>query len=77
MCGAQSCAHLQACAQDLGSVDNILVDTGASHHIVNEKRYFVKMYHSSVATVTCGGVEEHAVQGAGTVVLQGTHGVIG
>jgi hypothetical protein len=58
------------------STSALLVDTGASHHIVTCKDMFVKMHHSQVKTVTCGGGEAHTVCGAGTVVVQGEHGTL-
>jgi hypothetical protein len=52
------------------SAQDMLVDTGASHHVVNDKRFFVNMMKPPVETVTCGGGEQ-VVHGEGTGIVQG------
>lgn len=55
---------------------DLFIDTGASHHIVIDNKFFVKMHDAPVEHVSCGGGEEHPVKGAGTVVVQGEHGTV-
>lgn len=57
--------------------DVVLFDTGATHHMVSSRKYFSDMQYPSVCTVICGGGEEHAVLGTGSVTLQTAFGPLG
>jgi hypothetical protein len=54
--------------------DVLLFDTGATHHMVSSKQYFTALQDPAVCTVICGGGEEHAVLGQGTVTVQTAFG---
>lgn len=56
--------------------DDVMIDTGATHHVAHDRLFFVKMCAPSVDYVTCGGGEEHPVCGEGTVVLCGEYGIV-
>jgi hypothetical protein len=66
----ESHVHSPECAHAL------LIDTGASHHIISDLGCFVKVHNSPVSTVSCGGGEKHVVLHAGTAVVQGDHGMV-
>jgi hypothetical protein len=70
MCNVQRGTRI---AQD----DVLLFDTGATHHMVSNKKYFTALADPPVCAVICGGGEEHAVLGHGTVTLQTPYGPLG
>ena len=56
--------------------DEMLLDTGASHHICSDIAMFDDVQTSPVATVSCGGGEQHRVMGKGTVCVNSPLGVV-
>ena len=49
----------------------MIVDTGATHHVVTDADVFTELHDSSVDTMLSGGGEAHAVTGEGKVVIEG------
>jgi hypothetical protein len=53
--------------------DNMLFDSGATHHIVCQPSFLRNMRYSNVSTITLGGGENHYVRGEGDLLLY-SHG---
>jgi hypothetical protein len=52
--------------------DNMLFDSGATHHIVCQPSFLRNMRYSNVSTITLGGGENHSVRGEGDLLLYST-----
>jgi hypothetical protein len=60
-----------AAIADASAVQGIIYDSGASHHILWEKKRTLNLRPSSIEYVQTGGGEQHKVQGEGEAILQG------
>jgi hypothetical protein len=61
----------EALAVSNGCVDEVLLDSGTSHHIVNDLTYMLECEASEVPHILDGGGRAHEVMCKGTVVLDG------
>lgn len=67
--GAESPSSSDATNISIDDSEEMLFDSGATHHIVNRPSFLRNMRTSEVTTITLGGGERHEVHGEGDVMV--------